>query len=116
MKVLQLEGQVLATGLQFPEGPVVLPDGSILVVEIAAGKLKRVMPTGEVRVVAELGGGPNGAALGPDGHCYICNNGGFQWRTDNGFTRPTGAAADYEGGAIQRVNLQTGAVQNLYTE
>ena len=116
MKVLQLEGQVLATGLQFPEGPVVLPDGSILVVEIAAGKLKRVMPTGEVRVVAELGGGPNGAALGPDGHCYICNNGGFQWRTDNGFTRPTGAAADYEGGAIQRVNLQTGAVQTLYTE
>lgn len=116
MKVLQLEGQVLTTGLQFPEGPVVLPDGSILVVEIASGKLKRLKSTGEIEVVAELGGGPNGAALGPDGHCYICNNGGFQWRTDDGFTRPTGAATDYEGGAIQRVNLQTGAVQTLYSE
>ena len=41
--------------------------------------------------------------MGPDGHCYVCNNGGFSWRTDDGFTRPTGPAADYAGGAIQRV-------------
>lgn len=112
---LKLQGELIATGLQFPEGPVALPDGSVLVVEIAAGRLTRVLPSGELSVVATLGGGPNGAAMGPDGHCYVCNNGGFSWRTDDGFTRPTGPAADYEGGAIQRVNLATGAVQMLYT-
>lgn len=112
---LSLQGEVIATGLAFPEGPIAMPDGSVLVVEIAAGRLVRVRPGGRIEVVAELGGGPNGAALGPDGHCYVCNNGGFSWRTDDGFTRPTGAAADYRGGAIQRVNLATGAVETLYT-
>lgn len=112
---LKLEGRVIASGLAFPEGPVALADGSVLVVEIAGARLKRVQPDGRVDVVAELGGGPNGAAMGPDGHCYVCNNGGFSWRTDNGFSRPTGPAADYRGGCIQRVNLDTGAVQVLYT-
>jgi gluconolactonase len=112
---LKLQGEVVASGLQFPEGPIALPDGSVLVVEIAAGRLTRVLPTGELKVVAELGGGPNGAAMGPDGHCYVCNNGGFGWRTDGGFTRPTGPAADYHGGSIQRVNLATGEVQTVYT-
>jgi gluconolactonase len=111
----KLQGRVVATGLGFPEGPVALPDGSVLFVEISAGRLKRWLPNGEVRVVAELGGGPNGAAMGLDGHCYICNNGGFSWRTDDGFTRPTGPAADYTGGSIQRVNITTGKVETLYT-
>lgn len=112
---LKLQGNVLASGLQFPEGPVALPDGSVLVVEIEAGRLTRVLPSGALQVVAELGGGPNGAALGPDGCCYVCNNGGFSWRTDKGFTRPTGPAADYQGGSIQRVDIQTGQVHTLYT-
>lgn len=115
MKHFKLQGRLVADRLQFPEGPVALPDGSVLVVEIAGGRLVRVLPDGEQKLVANLGGGPNGAALGPDGHCYVCNNGGFSWRTDNGFTRPTGPAADYKGGAIQRVNLSTGAVESLYT-
>ena len=34
----------LATGLQFPEGPVAMPDGSIVLVEIARGTLSRVTP------------------------------------------------------------------------
>jgi gluconolactonase len=113
--MLKLQGRVLTTGLGFPEGPVSLPDGSVLVVEIAAGRLTRVLPSGELRPVADVGGGPNGAAIGPDGHCYVCNNGGFSWRTDNGFTRPTGEAADYKGGCIQQVNLVTGKVATLYT-
>ena len=92
-----------------------MPDGSVLVVEIAAGRLTRVLPNGELKVVAHVGGGPNGAAIGPDGHCYICNNGGFSWRTDDGFSRPTGEAADYKGGSIQRVDLTTGKAETLYT-
>lgn len=115
MKQLKLQGRIVAEGLRFPEGPVAMPDGSVLVTEIESGRLIRVLPSGELKVVAELGGGPNGAALGPDGHCYVCNNGGFSWRTTKGFTRPTGAAADYKGGSIQRVNLSTGAVETLYT-
>ena len=111
----KLQGRVIATGLGFPEGPVALPDGSVLFVEIAAGRLKHWLPNGEIRVVAELGGGPNGAAMGPDGRCYVCNNGGFSWRTDDGFTRPTGPAGDYKGGSIQRVNLTTGEVETLYS-
>lgn len=116
MKQLKLQGQIMTTGLAFPEGPVALPDGSVLVVEIRGGWLLRVRVDGTKERVAQLGGGPNGAALGPDGHCYVCNNGGFSWHTDDGFTRPTGPAADYDGGAIQRVNLATGMVENLYTQ
>ena len=113
--MLKLKGRVLAKGLKFPEGPVVMPDGSVLVVEIQGQRLMRVLPNGDLKVAAHLGGGPNGAALGPDGRCYVCNNGGFSWRTDDGFTRPTGESADYTGGCIQRVNLADGKVETLYT-
>jgi gluconolactonase len=113
--LLKLRGRVLAQGLKFPEGPVAMPDGSVLVVEIQGQRLMRVLPNGDLKVAAHLGGGPNGAALGPDGRCYVCNNGGFSWRTDDGFTRPTGESADYTGGCIQRVNLADGKVETLYT-
>ncbi len=108
--------RVLATGLRFPEGPIAMPDGSILLVEIERRTLTRVDPTGTVSVVAECGGGPNGAALGPDGAVYICNNGGFAWRTLNGMLLPGVQPDDYVGGSIQRVDLDTGTVTTLYTE
>jgi hypothetical protein len=54
---------VIAEGLRFPEGPIAMPDGSLLVVEIAAGCLSRITPAGAREVVAQLGGGPNGAAI-----------------------------------------------------
>ena len=113
--MLKLKGRVLAKGLKFPEGPVAMPDGSVLVVEIQGQRLMRVLPNGDLTVAAHLGGGPNGAALGPDGCCYVCNNGGFSWRMDDGFSRPTGESADYAGGSIQRVNLADGTVETLYT-
>jgi gluconolactonase len=107
---------LIAQGLRFPEGPIALPDGSVLLVEIAAGCLTRITPDGQREVVVELGGGPNGAAMGPDGRCYICNNGGFAWRDRDGILLPRGSAPDYKGGAIQAVNLSTLAVQSLYTQ
>ncbi|MFZ2650279.1 MAG: SMP-30/gluconolactonase/LRE family protein [Burkholderiaceae bacterium] len=110
MKIRELAG-----GLQFPEGPVAMGDGSILLVEIARGTLSRVTRDGRVRVVAELGGGPNGAAIGPDGAVYVCNNGGFAWRTESdGCLRPIGQAADYSGGRIERVDLNTGRFERLF--
>ena len=33
--------RTIADGLQFPEGPIALPDGSVLVVEIARRTLTR---------------------------------------------------------------------------
>ena len=104
-----------ASDLRFPEGPIALGDSSLLVVEIAAGRLTRITPDGTKRTVAELGGGPNGAAMGPDGRCYICNNGGFVWRERDGVLLPSGTAADYIGGSIQAVDIETGAVETLYT-
>lgn len=107
--------QVIATGLQFPEGPVALGDGSVLVVEIARGTLTRVLPGGRTEVVAELGGGPNGAAIGPDGHVYVCNNGGFEWHREGDLLVPGNTPASYAGGSIQKVDLRNGRFQTLYT-
>jgi gluconolactonase len=106
----------IAAGLRFPEGPVAMPDGSVILVEIEAQRLSRVMPDGSKRVIAITGGGPNGAAIGPDGACYVCNNGGFRWHEQNGVLRPMLQADDYSGGRIERVDLANGAVTVLYTE
>jgi gluconolactonase len=67
----------VTTGLAAPEGPVALDDGSVLVVETLAGRVTRITPDGAHETVCELGGGPNGLALGPEGRCYVCNNGGL---------------------------------------
>jgi sugar lactone lactonase YvrE len=75
--------RTVVTGLFFPEGPIALTDGSVLVVEIARSTLTRVDPDGETSVVAECGGGPNGAAIGPDGAVYVCNNGVRQERASD---------------------------------
>ncbi len=107
--------KVLAENLEFPEGPIAMADGSVLVVEIARGTLTRIYPNGLTEVIAHTGGGPNGAALGPDGHCYLCNNGGFEWhRGRDGRLFPGEQAADYSGGRIERVNLETGSVEVLF--
>lgn len=108
------EFEVVATGLQFPEGPIAMPDGSVLLVEIARGTLSRVNTDGVVEVVAELGGGPNGSAIGPDGHCYVCNSGGFSWLDVDGLLYPNGAADDNSGGRIERVDLATGKFERVY--
>ena len=87
----------------------------MLLVEIARGTLSRVRPDGRVEVVADLGGGPNGAAIGPDGAVYVCNNGGFHWtREADGCHRPIRQADDYSGGRIERVDLATGRFERLY--
>jgi gluconolactonase len=108
------ELRVLASGLRFPEGPVALADGSVVLVEIAGQCITRITPDGGKTEVAHTGGGPNGLAVGPDGAYYVCNNGGFAWRTESGYLRPAGVPDDYAGGRIERVDPATGAVSVLY--
>jgi gluconolactonase len=105
----------VATGLFFPEGPIALNDGRLLFVEIARRTLSVLTARGRVEVIATLGGGPNGAAIGPDGHCYVCNNGGIRFIQDsNGGLRTAGQPDDYSGGRIERVNLVTGKAEVIY--
>jgi len=110
------EVEIVADGLRFPEGPVAMADGSVILVEIAAGRITRVRPGGSKEIVAEPGGGPNGLAIGPDGNLYCCNNGGFNYVEANGYLAPHGQADDYSGGRIERIDIATGAVEVLYKE
>lgn len=105
---------VLATGLRFPEGPVMMPDGSVALVEIARGTVTRIAGDGTVSVMADLGGGPNGLATGPDGALYVCNNGGFEWHEEPGMVRPIGTPASYLGGRVERLDPETGEWRMLY--
>jgi len=101
-------------GLWFPEGPVAMADGSVILVEIRRRTLTRVAPDGKHSIIAELGGGPNGAAIGPDGAMYVCNNGGaWEW-TPGEAHLPDGPPPAYRGGSIQRVDLKTGRFSTLY--
>jgi gluconolactonase len=106
--------RVVASGLQFPEGPVALEDGSVLVVEIARETLSRVATNGRIEVVATLPGGPNGAALAPDGRVYVCNNGGMTFIETSSGTRPGIQSASYRNGGIDLVELSSGRVKRLY--
>jgi gluconolactonase len=104
----------IATGLGFPEGPVVMADGSIIVVEIQKGCITRCWGDGKTEVIATPGGGPNGLAIGPDGALYCCNNGGFEYHEVGGLTVPGNCPDDYSGGRIERIDLATGKVERLY--
>jgi gluconolactonase len=108
----------ITTGLKFPEGPIWMPDGSVVLVEMFGPRLTRVLPDGTKETIAEIPGGPNGAAVGPDGAFYICNNGGSFTPVDlGGMMLPGGFNRDgYLGGRIQRVDPHDGTITDLYTE
>ena len=108
----------VASGLAFPEGPIAMPDGSVVLVEMFGPRLTRVLPDGSTETIAEVPGGPNGAALGPDGQIYLCNNGGRFTAAHMGeltFPGPMDTGS-YIGGRIQTVDPASGAVTDLYTE
>lgn len=67
--------EVFMADLGFIEGPVVARDGSIIVTAIDRGVLHKITD-GKSRVLAELGGGPNGATEGHGGDIFITQNGG----------------------------------------
>jgi gluconolactonase len=107
----------ITTGLQFPEGPVAMPDGSVILTEMFASRLTRVVPDGTKTTVAEINGSPNGLAVGPDGALYLCNNGNAFTPLNAGGLMYPGPFDEsrYIGGRIQRVDIATGTVTDLYT-
>ena len=106
--------RVIADDLWFPEGPVWVGDGSLLVVEIRRKTLTRTWPDGR-KSLFDFGGGPNGAALAPDGYCYVANNGGFSFtQRADGCWMTAGTPDDYVTGRIERVNIETGKFEVLY--
>jgi gluconolactonase len=111
------EVRELTDGLEFPEGPVVLPDGSIAVCEIKGQRITRVDADGSKETIAQPGGGPNGAQLGPDGKLYVCNNGAaFDFVDMGGLTITHQPPSNHEGGRIERIDLDSGEVEVLYSE
>jgi len=113
-----MDMELVAEGLLFPEGPVAMTDGTVLVTEIARGTISRVHPDGRVEVECDTGGGPNGAAIGPDGALYVTNNGGYrEWAIRNGRRFPAGEDLGRASpGRVQRYDFKTGAVTDLYVE
>jgi gluconolactonase len=108
--------QLITAELQFPEGPVWLGQGRLLVVEIKRGTLALIdTESNSVDRIAELGGGPNGAALGPDAALYVCNNGGVTWSHARGLAIPGLPATTYTGGCIQKVQLDSRRIEVLYS-
>jgi gluconolactonase len=110
-----MEIALVAEGLEFPEGPVAMADGSVLVTEIKGRRITRVHSDGSKEVVVETGGGPNGTAIGPDGALWIANNGGsFSWHEEMGITVPGPTPPEHEGGSIQRYDFALGRLETVY--
>ena len=99
-----LEPELIADGLAFPEGPVVMADGSVIVVESLGGRITRCW-NGRKETLCAIGDGPNGGAIGPDGALYVCNNGGIG---------PQYFARSDRVGRIERVDLATGRFERVY--
>lgn len=107
--------RLVAHDLQFPEGPVFLPDGRLLVTEIARECVTVIDPD-DCHILGRIPcpGGPNGAALSPDGAIYICNNGGTEWHCRGGLLMPGPPAAGYAGGVLQRLDLATARIETVH--
>lgn len=107
--------QLVCEGLELPEGPIAMADGSVLLTEIKGQRLTRILPDGTPQRVADIPGGPNGAAIGPDGAVWITNNGGaFSWYEENGLCIPGPTPPTHRGGMIQRYDLNTGQLATVY--
>ena len=110
-----MDFELVTEGLEFPEGPIAMADGSVILTEIKGRRLTRVTPDGRKETVVGTGGGPNGAAIGPDGAIWVTNNGGaFEWLENQGLTIPGPTPASHVGGMIQRYDLKSGKLETVY--
>ena len=114
---------VMGEGLEGLEGPVVLPDGSVLLVQVPLGLVTRVFPNGKTQDF-NVGEGPSGLAMGPDGKVYIANSGqdhgghkrppGLLERAVQRVNMPKASQPGWTCGKIQRLDIETGKVETVY--
>jgi gluconolactonase len=76
-----VEATLLASGLGFPEGPVVMPDGGIVFCDGNTGELLR-WAGDQLSTFAVTGGSPWGAVLGSDGAIYVTQGGNVPGASD----------------------------------
>jgi gluconolactonase len=98
-----VERNLLASGLGFPEGPTIMPDGRIVLCDGNTGELL-AYADGRVTRFAHTGGSPWGTVLGSDGAVYV---------TQGGNVPGSGDTSALSG--IQRVRAD-GAVELLFSE
>ncbi len=107
--------QLITDGLQFPEGPVVMADGSIVLVEIRRGTLDASVAGWPARKssrswVADRTARPSGRMA----RCTcVTTAGAWEWEPGEA-SLPAGPVPEYRGGSIQRVDLRTGKFTTLY--
>jgi gluconolactonase len=82
----------LANGFQFTEGPLWLPDGSLLFQDIKAERTYRLAPDRSIQVLRERTGAANGQTFGAGDTVIFC---------------------EQTGRRVSRLSLQTGAVEPL---
>ncbi len=70
------EVDCLARGFAFTEGPLGLPDGSLLFQDIKAERTYRLDPDRSVHRLRERTGAANGQTFGPDGRIIFCEQNG----------------------------------------
>lgn len=83
----------LASGLDFPEGPSLAPDGTIWLSELRGGRIVRLASDGAIARY-EVGGAPNGTALASDGSLWFCDAERNQVRRLDPVTGDTGVMID----------------------
>jgi gluconolactonase len=97
--------EIMASGLEVPEGPVPLPDGRIAFVQQVLGMVSAFDGTG-VSTISVGPGAPNSVTYGSDGFLYAAQNGGVvdEWRAEVPATP-----------SIERISL-TGEITTVATE
>ena len=98
-----MQSRMLASGLGFPEGQTVLPDGRVVFCDGNTGELL-VYSDGTISHFANTGGSPWGTYLGTDGKLYVNQGGNVPGSGD--FSAVPG---------IQRVSMD-GSVEFLFSE
>jgi gluconolactonase len=98
-----VQSTLLASGLGFPEGPVILGGGRIVLCDGNTGDLL-AYDNGSISTYAHTGGSPWGTVLGSDGAIYV---------TQGGNVPGSGDTSTVSG--IQRVNPD-GTVELLFSE
>jgi gluconolactonase len=98
-----VQSTLLASGLGFPEGPAVLPDGRVVLCDGNVGELLEYAD-GQASTFARTGGSPWGTVVGTDGAIYVTQGGNVPGSGDNSAIS-----------GIQRVRAD-GTVELLFSE